>query len=73
MTAPMLTYGEYGGRYVPETLIPALEELETGWREALDDDAFAQELDLLGRTFAGRPTPLRADAEPRGSPTAPRP
>ncbi len=58
MSAPAGVYGEYGGRYVPETLIPALEELETGWREALDDDAFAQELDVLGRTFAGRPTPL---------------
>jgi tryptophan synthase beta chain len=33
-------FGTYGGRYVPETLIPALDELERGWREALDDDAF---------------------------------
>ncbi|MGB2952031.1 MAG: tryptophan synthase subunit beta [Gaiellaceae bacterium] len=53
-----LTYGEYGGRYVPETLIPALDELEQGWREALDDPSFAAELDELGRTYGGRPTPL---------------
>ncbi len=54
----MLTYGEYGGRFVPETLIPALDELEAGWREALADDAFHAELhDLLTR-YAGRPTPL---------------
>ena len=51
-------YGTYGGRYVPETLIPALDELEQGWREALDDESFHTELDELGRTFAGRPTPL---------------
>ena len=51
-------YGTYGGRYVPETLIPALDELEEGWRDAQADPAFAAELDELGRTFAGRPTPL---------------
>jgi tryptophan synthase beta chain len=51
-------YGAYGGRYVPETLIPALDELETGWRAAQADASFASELDELGRTFAGRPTPL---------------
>ena len=33
-------YGTYGGRYVPETLIPALEELDAGWREAKADDSF---------------------------------
>jgi tryptophan synthase beta chain len=52
------TYGEYGGRYVPETLIPALEELEAGWQEAQLDPAFAAELDELAHTYAGRPTPL---------------
>jgi tryptophan synthase beta chain len=51
-------YGTYGGRYVPETLIPALDELEAGWRQAREDDAFRAELDELGRSFAGRPTPL---------------
>jgi tryptophan synthase beta chain len=53
-----LTYGEYGGRYVPETLIPALDELETAWREALADASFFGELDALARNYAGRPTPL---------------
>jgi len=53
-----VTYGRYGGRYVPETLIPALDELEAGWHEAQSDPAFAAELDELGRTYAGRPTPL---------------
>ena len=42
------TYGEYGGRYVPETLIPALDELERGWADALADPAFREELDRLG-------------------------
>ncbi len=51
-------YGEYGGRFVPETLIPALEELEAGWQAALDDPLFRTELDELGRSYAGRPTPL---------------
>ncbi len=51
-------YGAYGGRYVPETLIPALDELEAGWRAAVDDQSFAAEIVELGRTFAGRPTPL---------------
>jgi len=51
-------FGTYGGRYVPETLIPALDELEAGWREAQADPSFHEELERLGRTFAGRPTPL---------------
>ena len=51
-------YGTYGGRYVPETLIPALDELEAGWREAREDTTFAADLDHLLRTFGGRPTPL---------------
>ena len=51
-------YGGYGGRYVPETLIPALEELEAGWRAALDDDGFASELNELLTNYGGRPTPL---------------
>jgi tryptophan synthase beta chain len=53
-----LTYGEYGGRFVPETLIPALDELESGWREAWADPQFRGELDELGRSYGGRPTPL---------------
>jgi tryptophan synthase beta chain len=53
-----LTYGEYGGRYVPETLVPALDELAAAWRDAVADEAFHSELDHLARTYAGRPTPL---------------
>jgi tryptophan synthase beta chain len=52
------TFGEYGGRYVPETLIPALDELESAWRELAADESFHAELDELLTTYAGRPTPL---------------
>jgi len=56
------TFGEYGGRYVPETLIPALDELAAAWEEAKHDPAFREELDELGRTYVGRPSPItRAD------------
>jgi tryptophan synthase beta chain len=58
MSTAGLTYGDYGGRYVPETLIPALDELEGGWREALADPSFQDELALLGRNYGGRPTSL---------------
>jgi tryptophan synthase beta chain len=51
-------YRGYGGRYVPETLIPALEELEAGWRAALADESFARELNELLVNYGGRPTPL---------------
>jgi len=52
------SYGEFGGRFVPETLVPALDELEAGWREAAHDPGFLAELDELSRTYTGRPTPL---------------
>jgi tryptophan synthase beta chain len=52
------TYGEYGGRYVPETLVPALDELEAGWRDAQADSEFRNELHALLTEYAGRPTPL---------------
>jgi len=58
MTSVAGLYGTYGGRYVPETLVPALDELEAGWRAATADPAFRAELDELGRSFGGRPTPL---------------
>jgi tryptophan synthase beta chain len=51
-------FGPYGGRYVPETLIPALDELEREWVSARSDPAFIDELDLLLRDFVGRPTPI---------------
>ena len=51
-------FGPYGGRYVPETLVPALDELERGWREIRDDPGFGLELAGLQRDYVGRPTPL---------------
>jgi tryptophan synthase beta chain len=55
-------FGRYGGQYVPETLMPALAELELAWTAARADPGYRAELDLLLRDFAGRPTPLyRAD------------
>jgi tryptophan synthase beta chain len=51
-------FGDYGGQYVPETLIPALEELEHEWLAARDDPGFEHDLDRLLRDYAGRPTPL---------------
>ena len=58
MSAATGLFGTWGGRYVPETLIPALDELERGWREALADASFHAELLELGERYAGRPTPL---------------
>jgi tryptophan synthase beta chain len=51
-------FGPYGGRYVPETLIPALDELEREWLAARVDPAYTEELDRLLRDYVGRPTPL---------------
>jgi len=51
-------FGPYGGRYVPETLVEPIEELEHAYREARSDAAFEGQLQHLLRTFAGRPTPL---------------
>jgi len=51
-------YGRFGGAFVPETLVPALEELEATWRSARRDPAFRRELDRLRTTLGGRPTPL---------------
>jgi tryptophan synthase beta chain len=51
-------FGPYGGRYVPETLIHALEELEEAYERYKDDPEFVEELDSLSRDFVGRPTPL---------------
>ena len=52
-------FGPYGGRYVPETLVAPLEELEHAYAEARKDPKFQSELDSLLRNFAGRPTPLQ--------------
>jgi tryptophan synthase beta chain len=51
-------FGRYGGAYVPEILVPALEQLDAGFRAAEDDAAFQNELNDLLANFAGRPTPL---------------
>ena len=51
-------FGAYGGRFVPETLIPALDELTAAWRAARADAAYRDELSTLLRDYAGRPTPL---------------
>ncbi|MBS1272524.1 MAG: Tryptophan synthase beta chain [Candidatus Marinimicrobia bacterium] len=51
-------YGEFGGKYVPETLIPALEELESVYYHLKDDSEFQGELDELHREYTGRPSPL---------------
>jgi tryptophan synthase beta subunit len=51
-------YGEFGGRYAPETLMTALQELERAYDEARNDPSFDEELSSLLRDFVGRPTPL---------------
>jgi tryptophan synthase beta chain len=51
-------FGRYGGQYVPETLMPALAELELAWTKAREDPAYRADLELLLRDFGGRPTPL---------------
>src|SRR5580765_8529999 len=51
-------FGVYGGRYVPETLMAALQELEAHYEKAKKDRSFQRRLDELLRTYAGRPTPL---------------
>ena len=58
MAEPSATgrFGEFGGRFVPETLVPACQELEAAFRDAWADPAFRTELDGTLRTFAGRPS-----------------
>lgn len=51
-------FGIYGGRFVPETLVPALQELEEAYRISKRDEAFRKELLYLRKTYIGRPTPL---------------
>ncbi|MCY3548728.1 MAG: tryptophan synthase subunit beta [Gemmatimonadetes bacterium] len=51
-------YGPYGGRYVPETLIPALDELTEAYAQATADPSFLAEFDALSADYVGRPTPL---------------
>ena len=51
-------FGEFGGRYIPETLVPAIEELEENYLRIRGDEKFRRELDYCLREYAGRPTPL---------------
>lgn len=51
-------FGEFGGRYVPETLIPALDELDEAFESAMNDSAFVREVDQMLATYVGRPSPL---------------
>jgi len=51
-------FGDYGGKFVPETLMPALDELETAYEKAKRDSSFWAEFDCLSRNYSGRPTPL---------------
>ena len=55
-TAPTDRFGVFGGRYVPETLIPAIDELERAYDEARVDPAFRAELSAMLSTYVGRPS-----------------
>jgi tryptophan synthase beta chain len=57
-TVPKGRFGEYGGRYVPETLIPALDELESAYAKVAVDQEFQRELNYYLTEYCGRPTPL---------------
>ena len=65
-------FGPFGGRYVPETLISALDELDAAYQKAITDSRFREELDLLLRDYVGRPSPLyrasRLEASVDGAP-----
>ena len=51
-------FGEFGGRFVPETLVEPIEELERAYFSARDDTAFQTDLDRLLKDYVGRPTPM---------------
>src|ERR671920_1654827 len=58
MSAVEHRFGPYGGQYVPETLVPALVELEAAWLAARDDPSYQAELSALLNDYVGRPSPL---------------
>jgi tryptophan synthase beta chain len=60
MTITNDRFGAFGGRYVPETLIPALDAVEAAFNDAMEDPLYLVELDDLLRTYVGRPSPLSA-------------
>ena len=51
-------FGKYGGMFIPETLVPAIKELESAYHEYKNDPAFMEDLEYYLTKFAGRPTPL---------------
>ena len=51
-------FGDFGGKYIPETLVPAIEELEENYQKIKNDKSFQKELDYYLKNYAGRPTPL---------------
>ena len=51
-------YGKYGGKYIPETLVPAINELEDAYEKIRNDSKFKKELNYYLQNYAGRPTPL---------------
>ncbi len=53
-----MRFGEFGGRFVPEVLVPPLEELERAYSKFKDDEEFKERLDYYLKNYAGRPTPL---------------
>ncbi|MFW6040544.1 MAG: tryptophan synthase subunit beta, partial [Thermoplasmatota archaeon] len=53
-----MKFGEFGGIYVPEVLIPPIEELIKGYEEIKEDKSFKKELENYLKNYAGRPTPL---------------
>lgn len=58
LTVEQGRFGAFGGRYVPETLIPALDELSAAFEQAIGDAAFVREVDEMLSTYVGRPSPL---------------
>ena len=54
----MADFGEFGGKYIPETLVPAIEELEENYLKFKNDKNFKKELNYYLKQYAGRPTPL---------------
>ena len=65
MPDPRGRFGDFGGRFVPETVMGALDELAAGYEAACADPVFAADLERLGRDYVGRPSPLYL-AERRG-------
>ena len=51
-------FGDFGGKYIPETLVPAIEELEENYQKIKNDKSFQKEFDYYLKNYAGRPTPL---------------